>query len=92
MERRRILPIRRYNDYFYLTLSLMPWVKEVYLVAEPNPCDECRAASQVYGRAQVPQMPVRGCSKSEACGCWLAVVTPSEPRRSTDPGRSARAA
>jgi hypothetical protein len=92
MERRRILPIRRYNDNFFQSLSRTPWVKEVYLVAEPNPCSECLAASLVYGRTNLPQIPVKGCSKSEACGCWLAAISPSERRRPTEPGPTARAA
>ena len=78
MSARNANVVRRYNQNFVRRLPGVSWITSVYLVAEPNPCAACMAASRVYDVKDVPATPVAGCLRHDGCGCWLVALAPGE--------------
>lgn len=75
MCRTRISPTRRYNQDFLDRLALAPWVRWVYLIAEPEPCAACAGVAGPYDVSGLPALPSSRCTKRrEGCSCWFVAL------------------
>ncbi len=58
----RALALKRYREN--------PRVKYIRVVVAADACPACLAMQGTYSKAEVPQLPVEGCSHENGCRCF----------------------
>jgi hypothetical protein len=64
---------QEYNVRFLNVLRTRSWIRRVVVVKEPHPCPACIELAEAYDRRNLPELPVRRCSRPGRCTCWYAV-------------------
>lgn len=62
-----------HNERFVNLMKQRPWIREVAIQLEDDPCPPCAREDKFVPTDLLPFLPHLLCKRPEGCGCWYGV-------------------